>query len=69
MSANRYNDPAFTLYWLTGDKEIVYGRDIAEAFTKAGYSSGALRALDFYSSGDTTDQYTWDKDARKWVKS
>jgi len=38
----------FILHWLTGKIEIVEGKDIADAFTKAGYSSGALRALDWY---------------------
>ncbi len=39
----------FKLYWLcAGKTEIVKGKDIAEAFTNAGYSAGAIKALDWY---------------------
>lgn len=38
----------FKLYWLDGKTEIVAGRDIADAFSRAGYGAGAVRALDYY---------------------
>lgn len=38
----------FILYWLDGNTEIVEGTDIADAFTRAGYGHGAIRALDYY---------------------
>jgi len=38
----------FMLYWLDGKTEIIEGKDITEAFNRAGYSAGALRALDYY---------------------
>lgn len=38
----------FKLFWLDGKTEIVHGKDIADAFAKAGYSRGALRALDHF---------------------
>ncbi len=38
----------FLLHWLTGETEKVEGDDIANAMTLAGYSSGALRALDYF---------------------
>lgn len=38
----------FELHWRDGKKEIAEGRDIADAFSKAGYGRGALPALDFY---------------------
>ena len=38
----------FILHWLTGETEEIEGNSISEAFTLAGYSSGALRALDYY---------------------
>lgn len=62
---NIHDEKTFTLYWLTGDRELVRGRDIAEAMTLAGYSGGALRALDFYANGDD-DKYIWDARARTW---
>ena len=58
----------FTLYWLTGDREIVKGRNVADAMTRAGYSNGAVPALDFYANGDDRD-YQWDATARKWLKT
>lgn len=59
------SDPKFTLYWRTGDREIVSGRTISEAMTLAGYGGGAARALDFYAPGDC-DKYWWEAAAREW---
>jgi len=56
----------FTLYWLNGQREVVHGSGAANAMTNAGYSSGALRALDFYKDGDS-DAYVWNEVTRKWV--
>lgn len=58
-------DPKFTLFWLDGRREVVQGRTIAEAMTLAGYGGGALRALDFYASGDNTG-YWWEDATREW---
>jgi hypothetical protein len=58
----------YTLFWLTGEKEIVKGKTPAEAITLAGYSQGAIRALDFYGNGDIRDEYDWDTEARSWIK-
>ena len=38
----------FILHWLDGKEEEIEGYSIADAFTRAGYGSGALRALDWY---------------------
>ena len=38
----------FRLFWLTGKETDVEGYDIADAFRRAGYGGGALRALDYY---------------------
>lgn len=66
MRQMKEGDKLFTLYWLTGRREVVSGRDIAEAMTLAGYSAGALRALDFYASGDN-QEYNWVEGERKWM--
>jgi len=58
-------DKIYTLYWRTGERELVRGRNPAEAMTLAGYSSGAVGALDFYSEGEDKD-YTWDAATRQW---
>lgn len=61
------DDPKFTLFWLTGQREVVQGRDIAEAVSRAGYGGGALRALDFYANG-INDDYRWVAGERKWER-
>ena len=38
----------FKLYWLDGEITEIKGHTIADAFRRAGYSSGALRALDYW---------------------
>lgn len=38
----------FVLYWLDGKTETVEGSDIADAFRRAGYGGGAIRALDWF---------------------
>lgn len=63
---NKYNDPKFTFYWRTGKRDVLEGRDPAEALTKGGYGGGAIRALDFYASGDDAN-WTWSKETREWI--
>lgn len=58
----------YTFYWLTGEREVFDGDSPADALNKAGYSQGAIRALDFYATGDCQD-YQWNKDERRWVKN
>lgn len=53
----------FTIYWLSGKREIVNGTDIADAFTKAGYSNGAINSVDFFCKGDN-NEYIWKNN--KW---
>lgn len=57
----------FTLYWLTGERKVISGKTIEEAFTVAGYSGGAVKALDWYDNGITESHY-WDKEQKTWVK-
>ena len=39
----------FILHWLGSNKpETIQGYDIADAFKRAGYSGGAIAALDYY---------------------
>jgi hypothetical protein len=38
----------FRFHWLTGEVEEAEGYDAADAFRRAGYGGGALRALDFW---------------------
>ena len=56
----------YTIYWRTGRRELVRGADIAQAMTLAGYSGGAVRAIDFYTS-ENYRGYEWDKEKREWV--
>ncbi len=61
-------DKKFTLYWKTGDREVVEGRDIAEAMTLAGYGGGAAGALEVWTHGDNHN-YIWNAAAREWEPS
>ena len=38
----------FVLYWLDGKVEEIQGYSIADAFSRAGYGNGAIRALDYW---------------------
>jgi len=58
----------FTLYWLDGTREIVEGFDISDAVHNAGYSRGAISALDFYADGDDSN-YHWDTPTHNWVRN
>ena len=42
----------FILHWLDGTDEEVQGNSISDAFTRAGYGGGAIRALDYYEEKD-----------------
>ncbi|HMW11081.1 MAG TPA: hypothetical protein PJ987_11625 [Bacteroidia bacterium] len=55
----------FRLYWLDGKTEIVEGDDIADAFSKAGYGAGAMKALDFYDNGEL-QSYEWNSVEKTW---
>lgn len=55
----------FTLYWRGGKRQVVTGDTIDAAFTNAGYGNGAMRALDFYASGDDT-KYTYNQATHSW---
>jgi hypothetical protein len=57
----------YTLFWLTGKRETVVGDNVASAMTKAGYSNGAVKALDFYAEGNN-NEYLWDGHKRRWEK-
>lgn len=57
----------FTLYWLTGKREVVKGKDVAQAMTLAGYGGGSVSALDFYAYGNDKE-YSWNAGKRNWVK-
>ncbi|WP_391857006.1 hypothetical protein, partial [Vibrio cidicii] len=59
----------YTLYWLDGRRTLISGhRPFHEALMLAGYGGGAIRALDFYASGDNTE-YTWDSESRDWINN
>jgi hypothetical protein len=58
----------YTLFWRHGVKEIVQGSGPADAMNKAGYSAGAIAALDFYAEGDQRENWVWDKETRDWLK-
>ncbi len=56
----------FTVFWLDGERSVLEGSSIEEAFSGAGYGGGALAAVDFYLTGDDKS-YIWDATNRSWV--
>jgi len=56
----------FTLFWLTGESEIIEGKNIQEAMNSAGYGQGSLGALDFFKEGSVSDDYTWIQKLHNW---
>jgi hypothetical protein len=38
----------FKLFWINGETEIVEGLDISDAMRNAGYSAGAIKAVDYW---------------------
>lgn len=60
-------EKTFTLFWLDGKREVLKGKDPADAFSKRGYGNGALKALDFYRDGDNNG-YVWNPNAHGWDK-
>ena len=58
----------FTLFWLTGKKELVTGENITIAVNKH-YGGGAMRALDFWANGNymDSDRYVFNKERHMWV--
>lgn len=61
------DEKIFTIYWLDGRRIVISGQTIEDAFTKAGYGLGAVRAVDWYDYG-ITNTHTYDKINKKWVR-
>lgn len=55
----------FTLYMLDGDRRIIKGETIEQAFTMAGYGAGAIAALDWFDNGITDTHY---REGGVWIK-
>lgn len=65
--ADNYSDErVFTLYWLTGEAQVVAGPDIATAMNNAGIGAGALGALDFYAEGAPDPDRYWNAETHSW---
>lgn len=65
MQAPAKVENKFTVYWIHGQREVLTGNTIEEAFTSAGYGNGALRAVDFYMPGDCT-KYVYNRAKHEW---
>jgi len=61
----------FTFFWLTGEAEVVRADDIEDAMD--GFSSGVLRALDFWAEGDyyaensPLKKWRWNAEKKTWT--
>jgi len=58
----------FTIFWRTGDAQIVKGEKAHEAMNNAGIGAGALAAMDFYAEGDQRNKWEYNKEERNWSK-
>lgn len=56
----------FTFYWRTGQRDAFEGYGPADALNRAGFGGGAVRALDFYATGED-DEWAWVPETREWV--
>jgi len=41
-------EKTYRIFWIDGTDTLIYGNDIASAFTKAGFGAGAVKAIDYY---------------------
>lgn len=57
----------FTIYWLGGNRSVVNGKDIADAFSRAGYGGGAVNAIDWYDEG-VSETHFYNKQERQWER-
>lgn len=57
---------AFTLYWRSGSRQTLQGLTIEDAFNRAGYGAGAIKALDFFVKGDD-HKYKWNAESKEWI--
>lgn len=57
----------FTLYWKYGDRTVIKGTSINNAFTSNGHSVGALSAVDWYDEGET-NTHVWVAETKSWMK-
>ncbi len=56
----------FTVFWKSGECELLYGLDQGDAIIAAGYSLEALRAIDFCSPGNCLDAFIYCFNERRW---
>jgi len=59
----------FTVYWKDGTKEFFEGPSASKALTAAGYSNGAVSAVDFIVEGED-NSYVWvsNNESKNWTK-
>lgn len=57
----------FIFYFLSGNCEKSEGNSVSEAFSKLGYGSGAVSALDFYDQSND-QEYQWHGTGKGWIK-
>ena len=53
--------------WRNGQRDLVNGPTVEQAFTNAGFGGGSMAAIDFYAHGDD-HKYVWNASTREWDK-
>jgi hypothetical protein len=61
MPINKY-----TLFWQTGNTEIIHGKNINHALNKSGYDKNSVGSLDFFKEGNVTHLYKFNKVHHRW---
>lgn len=61
------DDIRFTVYWKHGERSVITGKTIEEAFGRAGFGQGAIAAVDWYDNTDVAT-HEWDTIAKKWSR-
>lgn len=57
----------FTIYWKDGSRNVITGVTVEDAFTAAGYSAGAVSAIDWYDNG-ISQTHHYNTETKEWVK-
>lgn len=58
----------YRFYWLDGTTTVWEGETVEDSFSKAGYSMGAMQALDFWEENEASQTYNWNAKNKTWEK-
>jgi len=56
----------YTFYFLDGTMETGSGTDVGDAFSKLGFSHGAIATVDIYEEGPPSGAYVYNEHTKTW---